>query len=108
MSTEKQARITDMVRITCAHGKPIGHIVSGSQYSYVDRLKQARVSDKVICSKCGCEGHIITGSEYTFVDNLRAARVTDMEVGKCSPGCKKCPHSRTGKIIQGSMYTYTT
>jgi len=108
MSTERQARLTDMVRIDCPHGPQIGYITTASEFSYSDGLGHARLTDTVVCSACGCEGHIVSGAEYTFTDGLKAARVRDVCVGTCSPGCKQCPHSRSGEIITGSEFTYAT
>ena len=106
MSMEKQARYGDKVKITCPHGIQIGIIKSGSSYSFSDSKKIARLTDVVICTTCGAKGHIITGSPYTFQDSLATARVTDKCVGTCSWGCKHCPHSRTGVIIEGSNYKH--
>lgn len=102
----KQARIGDTVKIDCPHGPQVGIITTGSDITYDDGLKVARITDKVICTACGKSGQIITGSEYSYADGLKRARVTDVCVGTCDLGCKTCPHDRTGTIVTGSDFTY--
>lgn len=103
----EQARLGDMVKISCPHGPQIGVIVSGDNYRNTDKLKTARLTDKVVCCACGQSGNIVTGSNNTFVSTLAAARVGDSTVGTCNIGCKECPHTRSGIIITGSTYTNT-
>lgn len=102
-----QSRFTDLVSISCPHGNPTGVIVTGSNYTNVDRLQQARLTDIVICTSCGASGNIISGSSYTNCDGLKSARIGDVTVGTCDPGCDTCPHSRSGVIVTGSNYTNT-
>ena len=103
----KQSRIGDTVKISCPHGTQIGIITSGSQYTYVDGLKCARLTDTVVYTTCGGSGQIITGSKFSFADRLSKAKVGDKEIGTCQFGCKTCPHTHNGTIVQGSDYTYT-
>ena len=101
----KQARIGDLVSISCPHGPQTGIIVSGSSKSFFEMISGARLSDIVVCCACGQSGNIITGSSVTFYDGLAAARIGDSCVGTCDVGCKTCPHSRSGVIITGSEHT---
>ena len=103
----EQARIGDLVEISCPHGPQIGVITTGSKYSMVDSRQQARLTDTVICTACGKSGNIISGSEFTYCDDLKSARVGDETTGTCDIGCEECPHSRTGIVKTGSPYTYT-
>jgi len=103
----KQARLGDVVKISCPHGTQIGIITSGSNTTYIDNLKCTRITDRVVCTTCGGSGQIISGSEYSFADKLNKAKIGDHEVGTCQWGCKRCPHSHNGVIRQGSPYTYT-
>lgn len=96
-----KARLGDFVRMNCPHGG-IGTIVTGSGKEADDTEKTARVTDTVICNKCGKSGRIISGSPNVYVDELAAARINDPEVGTCDPGEKCCPHGRSGTIISGS------
>ena len=101
-----QARIGDLVNISCPHGA-VGMIVTGSPDKYDDGAHCARLTDVVVCLTCGQTGHIVTGSSNTYVNGLQSAKVGDMCVGTCNPGKKCCPHSRTGIIATGSPKTYT-
>jgi len=103
----KQARLGDIVNISCPHGAT-GIITTGSNYTYDRGKKVARLSDTVICCSCGKTGNIISGSQYTYADALKMAKVGDTCVGSCDVGAKCCPHSRTGTIVTGSDTTYTT
>ena len=102
-----QARVGDLVKISCPHGPQIGIIVSGSELSITDSRKKARLTDTVTCTACGKSGNIITGSFLDFTDSLKSARVGDATIGTCDIGCDQCPHSRTGEIITGSDLTFT-
>ena len=102
-----QARVGDLVKISCPHGPQIGIITTGSELTNVDSRKKARLTDTVICTACGKSGNIVSGSFLTFCDSLKSARVGDATVGTCDIGCKSCPHSRTGEIITGSDLTFT-
>lgn len=104
----KQARLGDFVKIDCPHGPQIGVIVTGSSFSFADSRRVARLTDTVICLACGCSGHIVTGAKFSFSDSLMKARVGDKTSGTCDVGCEKCPHDRTGTIITGSDFMYTS
>ena len=101
----KQARIGDLVKISCPHGPQTGIITTGSPKTFADMRKDARLSDTVVCCACGEKGNIITGSSKTFYEGLAAARIGDATIGTCNPGCKTCPHTRSGVIITGSEHT---
>lgn len=103
----KQSRLGDTIKIKCPHGTQVGIITSASHDKTVDSIPCARFSDSAICCSCGGGGQIMTGSSDTVLDNLMSARVGDKEVGKCQPGCKTCPHTHNGEIIQGSSDTTT-
>jgi uncharacterized Zn-binding protein involved in type VI secretion len=105
---EKQARLTDLVKISCPHGPQIGVITTASQFAFADSLGEARLTDEVVCTKCGAKGYIVSGADFTFVDMLKSARVRDITIGTCNPGCKTCPHGRSGEIITGSQFMFAT
>ena len=107
MSGPPQSRLGDFVLLDCPHGPQLGIITTGSDYTLCDSRPWARLTDVVTCCACGDTGHIINGSFYRITDNLKSARIGDPTFGSCNPGCKSCPHSRTGKIITGSPYTFT-
>lgn len=100
----EQARLSDLVDISCPHGAT-GIITTGSEFSMIDGLKCARLTDTVTCISCGQTGNIVSGSEFSMIDALKVARKGDTCVGTCDVGCKTCPHSRTGTISTGSQFS---
>jgi len=98
----KIARVGDTVEIHCPHGG-IGTITSGSSNVLSNTKSVARITDTVVCNKCGQIFKIVSGSSLVFCNTIKVARIGDTVNGTCDLHLPGCPHpGQSGEIITGS------